>query len=102
MYDVGPLYRRTDRAWDKLAFTAPSRVRWREIRVRLNVSCNVYFMGSGSEDEDMSTGSIGKTAGGKRTVPRIRLNRCPIGSQILGAEAGDKLANRFPVDLVTG
>ena len=56
----------------------------------------------GSKDEDMGAGSIGKTAGGKRTVPRIGLHRCPVGRQILGAEAGDKLADRFPVDLVTG
>ena len=55
-----------------------------------------------SKDKDMGAGSIGKTAGGKRTVPRIRLNRCPVGLPILGAEAGHKPANRFPVDFVTG
>ncbi len=56
----------------------------------------------GSEDEDMSTGSIGKTAGGKRTVPRIRLNRCPVGLQVLRAETGQQLAHSLPVNLITG
>jgi hypothetical protein len=55
-----------------------------------------------SKDEDMGKGPTGETTGGKRTVPRVRFNRCPVGRQILGAELGHKLANRFPVDLVTG
>lgn len=50
----------------------------------------------------MGEGSIGKTAGDEFTTPRVGRMRRSVGLQVLRAETGHKLADRFPMAFVTG